>query len=382
MLRKLMLGAVMALAVTSSAFAASARWQALGNEHRFMLDTSNYGIYPGRMFMFSDALWIIPNAPPTAEPVGLSNMLSGVLVTSGNNAYAIHYNLPGTVAFGALRAGLNAAGGNLQGLVGKLQPMPDLFWAHKSGDRVLAGRVVLGVASSQDAAKNKTSAMSLDLAGGVTQPISMGDLDLGVRLALAGFSDKTQPAEIKSTGGMGISVDGRLIMNRGEGVKLIPIAAVAYLKSPTVDGVSEASNDSITVGLGYNKSYPDKRMLILGAVVDANLMSNKVGSASSAKATRFTLTYLGGYEMPLNAWLIARGGANAKMMVTTGDNPAINGTGSQFYYNFGARTIYHKFLVDAIFTRGIFHRGPYIASGSAYDWASNICLTYLFGATH
>jgi len=382
MLRKLTLTAVLALALASSAFAASARWQALGNEHRFMLDTSNYGIYPGRMFMFSDALWIIPNVPPSAEPVPNNNMMSGVLVTRGNTAWAIHYNLPGTVAFGSLQSILGTSPtAALGGLAGNLHPVPDLFWAHKMGDRIVAGRIVMGLASSQNAAKDAASAMSLDLAGGVTQPTGMGDLDVGVRLALASFSDKTLPTEVKSTGGMGVSLDGRLIMDRGEGTKLIPIASIAYLKSPTVDGATEVSSDSLTLGLGYNKSYPDKRMLVLGAVLDTKMITRKPAGGSSSTTTRFTLTYLGGYEMPLNSWLVARGGANAKLMKTTGDDGTANGTASQFYYNFGARTIYHKFLVDAILTKGIFHRGPYIASGSANDWASNICLTYLFGAT-
>ncbi|MFA6107608.1 MAG: hypothetical protein WDA75_02455 [Candidatus Latescibacterota bacterium] len=380
MKKALMILLLVALVVPAASYGASARWNALGNEHRFMLDTSNYGIYPARMFMFSDALWIIPNIPAGANVP--DNVMSGLLVTSGNTAYAIHYNLPGTVAFGALRNALAApaAGANLNAIAGNLRPMPDFMVARKSGDKVWAGRLVMGLASSEPVADKTASAMSLDLAGGVQMPTSMGALDVGLRLAMASFSDESGAAKIESDGGTGVNIDARLLMDRGEGVKLIPIAGIMFQAKPTVKGGPKVSALNVNLGLGYNKGFPDKRMLVTGAVLDYTTETTKIGGAS-AKTNTANLAYLGGYELPLNSWLIARGGARADMTMVGGDNPAVNGTRSVFYYNFGVRTIYKKVLVDAIFDRALFHRGPYILSGSGANMAGNICLTYLFGPT-
>lgn len=378
MKKALMILLLVALVVPAASYGASARWNALGNEHRFMLDTSNYGIYPARMFMFSDALWIIPNIPAGANVP--DNVMSGLLVTSGNTAYAIHYNLPGTVAFGALRNALTAAGGNLAGLAGNLRPMPDFMVARKSGDKVWAGRLVMGLASSEPAADKTASAMSLDLAGGVQMPTSMGALDVGLRLAMASFSDESGAAKIESDGGTGVNIDARLLMDRGDGVKLIPIAGIMYMARPIVKGGADVTAMNVNLGLGYNKGFPDKRMLVSGVVLDYTAETTKApGGDVSTNTTN--LAYLGGYELPLNSWLIARGGARADLTMVGGDAPALNGTRSVFYYNFGVRTIYKKVLVDAIFDRALFHRGPYILSGSGANMAGNICLTYLFGPT-
>jgi hypothetical protein len=363
-----------ALAVPCATYGASSRWQALGNDHRFMLDTSNYGIYPARMFMFSDALWIIPNVAAAPD-----NVLSGVLITSGTTAYAIHYNLPGTVGFNALRAGLAGAGGNLAGLGNNLRPMPDFMLARKMGDRVYAGRVVLGLAGSEPIKDKTASAMSIDLAGGVLMPTAMGDLDLGVRLATASFTDDA--ANVKSTGGISLNIDSRLIKDRGEGNKMVTLAGLMYQTQPTVKGGPEVSAMNVNLGLGRNQGYADKRMLVLGATADYTATTTKVAGAGDATTTAINLAYLGGYELPLNSWLIGRGGARADLTMTGGDNPGVNGTRSAFYYNFGVRTIYKKILVDFIFDRALLHRGPYAISGAGANLSTNVCLTYLFGPT-
>jgi len=292
MKKALMILLLVALVVPAASYGASARWNALGNEHRFMLDTSNYGIYPARMFMFSDALWIIPNN--AAVPDGV---LSGLLVTSGNTAYAVHYNLPGTVAFGALRTALTNAGGNLAGLAGNLRPMPDFMVAHKSGEKVWAGRLVMGLASSEPVADKTASAMSIDLALGVTTPTGMGDLDVGLRLALASFSDESGAAKIESQGGTGMNLDARLLMDRGDGVKLIPIAGIGFLARPTVKDGPEEDTLNVTLGLGYNKGFSDKRMLVSGAVLDYCAKTTSFGGTDATTST-INLAYLGGYELP------------------------------------------------------------------------------------
>ncbi len=359
---------ILLLAATSTGFAASARWHALGYDHRFMLDTSNYAIYPGRMLMFSDALWIIPNVAGVPD-----NMRSGLLVKKDDCAWAIHYNLPGAEGFSALRAALPTAGGNLPGLAGSLRPFPDIFLAKKMGDMTVGGRVVLGIAGSENALEKAASAMSVDVAAGVTKPIALGDVDLGARVSMATFSDDA--TSIESTGGIGLNVDARLIMDKGEGKKLIPVVGVHYSSDPVVDGAAEVSCMGGTIGCGLNKRGANKSMLVTGVVLDVDMdtMSPVVGS--DVGVTTMEFTYFGGYEKPLNSWLIGRGGARATLTMVSGDVPASKG--AAFYYNFGVRATYKKVLVDLLLSQGLLHRGPYIVSGSAANLATNVCLTYL-----
>jgi hypothetical protein len=365
---------ILLLAATSTVFAASARWNALGSEHRFMIDTSNYAIYPGRMLMFSDALWIIPNIPAGA---GIpDNMMSGLLVKKDDCAWAIHYNLPGTGGFSALRAALPTAGGNLPGLAGNLRPIPDIFLAKKVGDMTVGGRVVLGIAGSENALEKAASAMSVDVAAGVTKPIAMGDVDLGARVSMATFSDDA--TNIESTGGIGLNVDARLIMDKGEGKKLIPVLGVRYAADPVVDGAAEVSAMGVNIGCGLNKRGANKSMLVTGVVLDVDMKTTSPVVGNEVSVTTMTLTYLGGYEKPLNSWLIGRGGASATMTMVSGDNPLQNGKRAAFRYNFGVRATYKKVLVDLLLSQGLLHRGPYIVSGSAANLATNVCLTYLF----
>ncbi len=358
------------LAAASVSFAASARWNALGKEPRFMLDTSNYAMYPGRMFNYANALWIIPTGP------GDNDMASGLLVKQGDMAWAIHYNLPGTVGLPALRGALNAAGGNLGGLAADLRPLPDLFVAKKVGDMTVGGRVVLGLASEEFAADKTTSAMSVDVGLGVTKPIGLGDLDLGARVSMASFSDESAAVKIESAGGIGLKVDARLMMDRGEGTKLIPVMGVSYTTNPVVKDVDdEVSTIGVNVGCGLNKTDANKCMLVTGAVLDIEMETTSPVVGDDVGKTTMKFTYLGGYEKPLNSWLVGRGGAKADLTMVSGDVLAKKEAG--FYYNFGIRAMYKKVLLDVLLNRTLFHRGPHIISGQPGDLGTNVCLTYL-----
>jgi len=56
----LIVSVLLTLVVSSGAFARSPRWNALGGEHRFIIDDTNYLTYPGRVTMFGNELFIVP----------------------------------------------------------------------------------------------------------------------------------------------------------------------------------------------------------------------------------------------------------------------------------------------------------------------------------
>jgi len=361
------------LALATGVFGASARWNCLGFEHRFMLDTSNYGIYPARMMMFADAVWVIPSIPAAAAVP--DNMMAGLLVSQGQQAWAIHYNLPGTIAFNRLRTGLNQAGGNLGLLADRLRPMPDAFYARKLGDMTVAGRLVLGLASSEPVADKSASGMAIDVAGGIIKPLSVGDLDVGLRIASASFKDDA--ANIESTGGMGLAMDARLLMKGSGGVTLIPLFGFEYGTDPTVDGAAEVSRLGVDLGIGWNRMDASKRMLVYGATLAYDAVTTSPPAGSDVSVNTLELAYLAGYEKPLNKWLVGRAGARGVITNNSGDNPAVNGTRANFDYNFGIRTIYQRVLLDFQFDKALLHRGPYVLSGAAANWSPNVCITYL-----
>lgn len=373
-MRRLATAVALTIVCASTAFGASARWNCLGAEHRFMLDTSNYGIYPARMFMFSDALWIIPDIPGGA---GIpDNMMSGLLVTRGEQAYAVHYNLPGTVGFGALRRGMGQAGGTLAQVANNLRPVPDLFYARKMDRMTVAGRFVLGLASREPVADKQAGGISVDLAGGVLMPTGMGDLDVGLRVSMASFADDA--LDIESTGGMGVNMDARLMMDRGNGAFLIPVAGLAFGSIPTIDGQrDEISHLAVDVGLGYNKRGDDNSMLVYGATLMYHSETHSPQTGSDVSINTLEFAYLSGYEKPLNDWLVGRGGARATITHVSGDQTAANRTSSDFYYNFGIRTIYKRVLIDFQLDRGLLNRGPYMLTGAGGRWSPNVCATFL-----
>lgn len=365
----LVLTTMVLLAMSSVSFAASTRWNALGGEHRFIIDTSNYTAYPGRMLQFADALWIIP--------LGTDNndVSSGLLVKKGDMAWAIHYGLP-ALGVSALKAGLNSAGGNLSALSGKVRAHPDLFFAKKTGDMTLGARVALGLASSEPVAEKTAGAMSIDVALGVTQAMGIGDVDLGVQIASTSFSDESAATTIESTGGLSVKVEGRAMMPKGDGKTLVPLFSAGFGSDPTVDGATEVSRLGGDVGIGVTQK--GQSLLIYGALVGFNSEKRTPPAGDEVSTTTLTVTYLGGYEKPLTSWLTARGGARATLSVVSGDTPSKNGTMTDYYYNFGVRTAYKKAILDLLLNRRLFHRGPYILSGSGDDLATHVCLTYMF----
>ena len=89
MKRLLMLILVLCMVIPSVSYGASSRWQALGNEHRFIIDTSNYGVYPARIHQFTNAVWLMPRSQ-----FGDNDIAAGILMKLNDKMTgAFHFNL-------------------------------------------------------------------------------------------------------------------------------------------------------------------------------------------------------------------------------------------------------------------------------------------------
>ncbi|MGB9594829.1 MAG: hypothetical protein ACPL7B_01000 [Candidatus Poribacteria bacterium] len=370
----IMLSLIFCVVVSSMAYGASARWQALGNEHRFIIDTSNYGIYPARVYQFSNAVWLIPRSA-----YGDNDIMAGVLMKLNDNMmWAYHFNVP-SAGVGKLSTALKAYDKKNDRLAG-LEPkvFPDIFWAMKSGSTTFAlrGALAMDKANTDDVT---TNAMAFDINAGVTTTLPLGDLDIGVGVGVQKFSDDDGAKVTESTGGFALAVDARLNMpcKKDKNITWVPIASLKIGSDPTESGVVENSYLTGDVGFGMRKMF-DKKMVVTGLVAALNSSTTTPSGGKEVKTTTIAPKFIAGCEAPLTKWLIVRGGANVEFSMKSND---VSTTDVKYYYNSGIRILYGGFIVDWILARDFFYRGPYFISGSGKDgsnFATNICLTYAF----
>ncbi len=267
MKRVIVLLVFLTLVFGSVAFGASTRWNAMGGDHRFIIDTTNYTIYPGRITMFGNALFVIP-VPKTdvkefydARYFPDNGFVTGALLNISNMTFAIHYNLDsdGTRNLRKSLAGfipdsqaiedaqndmLREDFGSADWVKAKkileaqsqksrlynldVKTFPDLFWAMKAGKISFGARLALAMDNSSDSATTidepvisesgvvtgkvtrlkdemKASASSIDfLVGATMYETPAGDLDLGLGFGLQSFSDDDP------SGGLKIESEGGL----------------------------------------------------------------------------------------------------------------------------------------------------------------------------
>jgi hypothetical protein len=249
----------------------------MGGEHRFIIDTTNYTIYPGRITMFGNALFVIP--VPTSDVKEFYDLryftdngfVTGALFNVSNMTFAIHYNLDST-GTGNLRKALTgfsfdsaalaeaqsdmsredvgsadwvSAKGAFQSLSQKsrlyslnVKTFPDLFWAMKMGKTSVGARLAVAMDNSSDTASQiqeailsdsgtaiglnttpaqeiKTSAMSLDfLVGATMYETPAGDLDLGLGIGKQSYSDDDPNSGLKIESENGLDIAFNARLNK------------------------------------------------------------------------------------------------------------------------------------------------------------------------
>jgi len=122
----------------------------------------------------------------------------------------------------------------------------------------------------------------------------------------------------------------------------------------------------------------EKKMVVTGLVVGFNSVTKTPPEGEEVTETTLSPRIVGGCEMPLTKWIVVRGGASATLTSKSNDSSSMD---VSYYYNAGIRMLYGGFIVDVILARDIFHRGPYLISGSSKEDANlgtNICITYAF----
>jgi len=265
--------------------------------------------------------------------------------------------------------------------------------------------------------------MSLDLSLGASMyETPAGDLDLGFNIGKQSFSDDDPNSGLKveSTGGTDIAFNARLnkLLGKEKNYTLIPLLSlnicsipVAKYDEKSAPDVTEVSYTKGDLGIGVRKKIREKGLVVIGALGDFGstktkptiTVADEEGKPKKKESPETTDTSLGatalaGSEFPVTRWLMVRGGVNVKFSSVNDEmveeeitEEYIGGkvttkevVGSKksktvgYYYNTGIRAMYGGFILDVLFARNIFHRGPYILTGAGDSWATHICLTYQF----
>ena len=104
---------LLVLAISFSSFATPPVWQALGGDHRFLIDNTNYTAYPGRVTSYGNSLFILPTSSADSGSFYQQRyftddgVIGGVLfnLTSGITL-GYHYNV-GTAGLGNIQTALS-----------------------------------------------------------------------------------------------------------------------------------------------------------------------------------------------------------------------------------------------------------------------------------
>jgi len=325
---------LLTLVISSGAFAAPARWNALGGEHRFLIDDENYLVYPGRVHQFGNSLFVIPVPKVDIKEFYEeryfedNGVVSGALLNvTENMTLAYHYNLASAGAGNLSTALAGFAGKNNRLAALDIKTCPDLFWGMKMGNVSLGARFALAMDRSSDntatveeevkdeleqviAVKTKTieeitCAKALDLSLGATMyKTPVGDLDLGLCIGMQKFTDEgliydpeeeeflPNSAKIESTGGQDIAFNVRLNKPVGESYTLVPLLNLNVGSLPSaeydeevVPDVTEVSYTKGDIGIGFRKEIKDKGKLIAGIVCGYNATKSKLTTTLEKEKT-------------------------------------------------------------------------------------------------
>jgi len=479
----LIVSVLLTLVVCSGVFARSPRWNALGGEHRFIIDDTNYLTYPGRVTMFGNELFIVP--VPKADTREFyeeryfvdNGVVSGALLNVGENmTFAFHYNLAsagthnlrnalagfaitdelddaerdlrradvGTPEWSQVKMDIARFTQNSRLAALDVRTFPDILWGMKMGNTSLGVRLALAKDKIADAGSMieeemlnesgdtalamttsiveeiATDAMAFDLSVGATMyETPAGDLDLGVSFGIQSFSgdDPNNDILIESTGGTNVAFNARLNKVKKEGLTIVPLLSVNVGSLPSAEynevfapNVAEVSYMGGNLGIGCREET-EKGMVVFGLLGGYNSVKT-TPTITVEKESGFekkeiletadssiSATVLAGSEIPINKWLVARGGVSVKFSAINDEVVAqegtedfrpgnessvkdvvgeIKSTAVDYDYDIGLRTIHGGLIVDVLLTRNILHRGPYFLTGASGNWGTQVCVTYKF----
>ena len=275
----LVVAILLVLCMNFNAFATPPVWQALGGDHRFLIDNTNYTAYPGRVTSYGNTLFILPTSNAISGDFYQQRYFTDDGVVGGmlfnltsNITLGYHYNV-GTAGIGNLGVALSdladpqyanpslvgrlpaetldefdeldwATGMNTRLADLNIGTFPDLFVGAKFGNIGVGARLALTSATSSVAGrwvieedvldpesdkpkkigtmtksvKETSNASAFDLSLGATiEETPIGDVDIGVSIGSQSFDDEGPVLERSSYGALGVSDLSQVVKTESTG---------------------------------------------------------------------------------------------------------------------------------------------------------------------
>jgi len=355
--------------------ASTSRLRAMGNETRIMVDDTNLFVYPSAIVNYPEVI---------AEPF---DNWGGVIYGLGEErdkvvAVMLQRPIQSAMELNELLSG------KMQGrLSNELQVNPwiDFMYGVKLRE-TLSLATQLCYAYGAESNDTQVSGFAVEFNVGAT----IGDMkkrrmDLAVGLNLQGFEDKTDTLPVKSKGGLGVEVDGRIFLPVSETTRLIPLLGFAY------GGIDVAPDESrfveITSGLGANMDVGPFTQVVFGALLSMNSAKKKpaVGSEMTDMELLLPKLVIGGETMV--GLMRVRVGFERSAIFRKFEEVDVAGEIDQkrsfdtaFHLEFGLGFTFGGMKLDGVMEKNLLRDGPDFIGGAAHGGGlfSGATITYTF----
>ena len=366
---------ILVCASVGRSMASTSRLRAMGNETRIIADDTNLFVYPS----------VIVNYPEViAEPF---DNWGGVIYGLGeerNKVVAVMFQRP-------IRSAMELnelLSGKMRGRLSReleVNPWIDFMYGTRlRKDLSLATQ--LSYAYGAESNGTQTSGYAMEFKVGTTiGNMESKRVDLALGLNLQGFEDKTDSLTVKSKGGLGVALDGRIFLPMSETIRLIPLLEFAY-GGIDVDP-DESAFVEVTGGLGANMNVGPFTQVVFGALLTMNTTKKTpaVGSETTDIELLLPKLMVGG-ETVVGSMRV-RVGFERSAIFRTFEEVDEDGTIDQrksfdtaFNLEFGLGFTFGGMKLDGVMEKNLLRDGPHFIGGAAHGGGlfSGATITYTF----
>jgi len=347
----------------------------MGNETRIMVDDTNLFVYPSV---------IVNHLEVIAEPF---DNWGGVIYGLGeerDKVVAVMFQRPVRSVMGLNELLSGKMRGRLSNEL-QVNPWVDVMYGMRLKQNLsLASQ--LAYAYGAESNGTQTNGFALEFNVGMTVGDMEGKrMDLALGLNVQGFEDKTDTLTVKSKGGLGVELDGRVFLPMSETTRLIPLLEFAY------GGIDVEPDEStfveVTGGLGANMNVGPFTQVIVGALLSMN--STKKTPAFGSETTDMELLLpklVVGGETVVGSMHVRVGferSAIFRKFEEVDEDGRIdkkNSFDTAFHLEFGLGFTFGGMKLDGVMEKNLLRDGPHFIGGAAHGGGlfSGATITYTF----
>ena len=374
----------------------NARVLALGGDSRILVsDYENIFFYPSQVTQFPKIMYAEVNDTYGGFTLDLPVGVLGVILNKPLNGTTTVSNTIGLLDDGGISFRDN------NGLLITPKSSIDLTYGIKLAGLSLGAQ--FGVAG--DAAKIDSLEISSKVwhfRGGASLDIGSFVVDVSGGLELLGYKHEriqaagTNSFIVEGNGGIGINLQGRMIVPFGSNTKLIP--TITFVQSgigvsttgpgPIKETVFESSSLNMNVGVGLNHAYDENTTVLAGVFIGKFSQSTKDTTGGSTSEVTTSINsfprVIIGIESKVKSWLTLRTSINRNLGGTgitakfAGKDQEFKDRGEAYNLAIGSGIIYKNITLDGLFVNTFFSTGPGLLSQVPNNIFSRATISYSF----